>query len=216
MCLFKFLLFFQRNKKQGILNHSMNKKDIIRRLEERKHSEKVVDAFQKVDRERFAPGQMRQAAYEDVPLPLFKGATISQPSTIAFMLEILDLEKGHKVLEVGSGCGYVLALLSEITSKKVYGVEVVKELVRFSQENLIGYDAEVYCRDGKEGLPEEAPFDRIIVSAAADKIPDRLVEHLKEGGIMVIPLFNSIVKIKKEKDRIRKKEYHGFRFVPLK
>jgi len=144
-----------------------SKQQLISSLKQKGFSEKILNAFLKVPRENFIPFQIISHAYEDTSLPIGNNQTISQPYTIAEMLELLELKKGQKVLEVGSGCGYVLALLSEIVGEKgkVYGIEIIKELFENSKQNLKDYkNIEIYNKNGAEGLSleENATFVRGI------------------------------------------------------
>jgi protein-L-isoaspartate(D-aspartate) O-methyltransferase len=183
-----------------------------------------LNAFEKVPREKFIPELLKPHAYEDNALPIEGGQTISQPYTIAVMLNLLDLELDvSKVLEVGSGSGYVLALLAEIvgSQEKVYGIEIAKELYKKSLRNLkkAGYSfAKVYNKNGSEGLTEEAPFSRILISAACEKVPDDLLKQLKDKGILVAPIDTydgqELIKIQRQKDKfIIKQKIPGFVFV---
>jgi len=195
----------------------MKKEDLIKRLRNRNFPETIIKAFEKIDREKFVLEEYRYAAYEDIPLPIGYGATISQPYTIAFMLNHLKVDDKQKILEVGSGSGYVLALLSELSPNgKIFGIERIKELADSSKEKLKDYsNVKVICGDGSKGLSKEAPLERILVSAASDKIPKRLIEQLDLNGIMVIPIKNSIFVLTKTKEGNIVEEYPGFRFVPL-
>ncbi len=187
----------------------------------------IKNAFFEVKREQFMPQNMRQYAYADDAISIGHGQTISQPSTIAIMLELLDLKSGMNALEVGSGCGYVLALISKIVGEKgkVYGVELLGELSQKSTENLKqeGFvNAEVKNADGAEGWAEHAPFDRILVSCACPFIPKALFDQLKEGGRIVAPVGDTHTQIMeilmKIKGKPHKKSYEGslFAFVPLR
>ena len=187
----------------------------------------VERAFAKVRRELFVPEAYSEYIYADDALPTDLGQTISQPSTIAIMLELLDVKEGMKVLEVGSGSGYVLALLSEIVGKegKVVGVEFLHELAEKSRESLAKENAgnvKVYEGDGGKGIENEKPFDRILVSAACPFIPKPLFDQLKEGGGVVAPVgdkYTQVMQImKKIKGKVVKEEYMGghFVFVPLR
>jgi protein-L-isoaspartate(D-aspartate) O-methyltransferase len=201
----------------------MNKQQLLESLKSQGFSKKILDAFSKVKREEFIPHELEDNAYEDTPLPIGQGQTISQPYTIAMMLSELGLKKGQKVLEAGSGSGYVLALISEIVGEKgkVFGLELVSGLATRSKENLRDYkNIEVFNRNGFNGLPEKAPFDRIIVSAACRVIPEKLLHQLKDRGILVAPkgprfeqdLF--VIQRKKNVFDIKKK-IPGFIFVPF-
>ena len=194
----------------------MSKETLISSLKEKGFSEKIVSAFDSVNREDFVPLHWKEHAYDDVALEIGEGQTISQPYTIAFMLSLLELDDMMKVLEIGSGSGYVLALLSEISKNSfIYGVERVKSLYKKSQIILRLYGVKVFCKSGFSGLKKFAPYDRILISAASDKIPEHLLSQLNEGGIIVCPVKNSIFKIKKTSSGVIKREFPGFSFVPL-
>jgi protein-L-isoaspartate(D-aspartate) O-methyltransferase len=201
----------------------MNKTQLIESLKKRGFSKEIINAFSRVKRENFLPEKLKEQAYEDIALSIGNGQTISQPYTIAMMLSFLELKKGQKVLEIGSGSGYVLALLSVIIGSKgkVYGIERLRELADKSVEVLKPYkNTEVYNKNGIYGLPEKAPFDRIIISAGYNEIPARLILQLKERGIVVAPLGlgseKSLMQFKKIKGKLQlKKQIPGFVFVPL-
>lgn len=199
--------------------NNMDKEELIGRLKAEGFSLKVTKAFRMVKRENFIPENLRYLAYEDIALPLERGATISQPYTIAFMLELLELKDGknQKVLEIGSGSGYVLALISKIIKKgKIYGIEIIENLARKSRETLKrNARIKIYNMNGFLGLLDKAPFDRILISAAVDRIPEHLYSQLKDDGILVVPVRDSIFKIKKFKGKIKIEEFPGFVFVPL-
>lgn len=180
----------------------------------------IISSFEKIDRKDFVPEDLKDLAYEDIPLSIGKNQTISQPLTVAFMLELLNPQKGNKVLDVGSGSGYTTALLANTVGEngRVIGLEIIQELVNFGKRNLSKYNllnANIYKVKDELGMPYEAPFDRILVSASASEIPDELVKQLKTGGIMVIPVGKDIYKIEKDGFKIKTKKYHGFVFVPL-
>ena len=199
----------------------MNKQQLIFSLKQKGFSKNILNALSKVPRENFIPFQIRNYAYEDTALPIGNGQTISQPYTIAEMLGMLELKKGQKVLEIGSGCGYVLALLSEIVGEKgkVYGIEIIKELIENSKQNLQTYkNIEIYNKNGAEGLKEESPYDRIIISAAIKEIPKQLTRQLKNKGILVAPVENqesqTLTSFQKLNDKLEiKKQLPGFVFV---
>lgn len=183
---------------------------------------KILEAFKSVPRHEFVPGEYRNQAYADRPLPIGNNQTISQPYIIAAMLDKLSLNSDSKVLEVGSGCGYVLAILSQIVAQ-VYGIERQSSLVEKSRAtiNKLGYDnVEIKYGDGKLGWPEKSPFDASIVSAATDQLPEQLLKQLKIDGKIIIPIGNSfsqrlILYHKKEDGQIRKNKLEPVRFVPL-
>ena len=195
----------------------MDKQSLIQSLKLKKFQDKVIKAFKKIKREDFLPENLRQHAYEDEALPLEKGATISQPYTIAFMLSLLELKDNLSILEIGSGSGYVLALINEISkNSKIYGIEIIETLANKSRQQLKNKsNIKIISKDGSNGLPQKAPFDRILISAAAQEIPEHLFSQLKDSGILVCPVQNSIFQIKKHKSNITKKEFPGFVFVPL-
>lgn len=190
-------------------------------------SKSVADAFLAVKREDFVPNEARTDAYADEAMAIGFGQTISQPSTIAIMLEMLDAREGQKVLEVGAGCGYVLALLSRIVGAKglVFGVEIVDELLEVCKENLKTVNVEnvgVVKGDGTLGIPGKGPFDRILLSAACPYVPKPLWQQLAEKGTIVAPVGDrwaqSIVRVRKFRGEMMKDEYLGaqFAFVPLR
>lgn len=183
----------------------------------KKKSNSIGEAFRSIKREKFVPSQYQNFAYEDTALPIGHGQTISQPYTIAFMLNLLDVKDGQKILEIGSGSGYVLALLSKINPNgTVIGVERIKDFVNSSRENLKEYkNIKVFHANGFNGFEKEAPYERILVSAAAKRIPPPLIEQLKLNGILVIPIGNSIIKFQKKKNKNDIQEHEGFVFVPL-
>ncbi len=194
----------------------MDKVDLIKSLKANRFSEKIIDAFEKIDRKAFIPKETRAEAYEDIPLPIGHGQTISQPYTIAFMLTHLDIKDNQKILEIGSGSGYVLALLSVLNPNgKIFGIERIKKLADKSKK-LLRYkkNISIINADGSKGLDNEAPFDRILVSASADKIPNEIISQLKVNGILVIPVKNSIFKLTKNHEN-KIEEFPGFVFVPL-
>jgi protein-L-isoaspartate(D-aspartate) O-methyltransferase len=202
----------------------MKKDELIQLLREKHFSPKILEAFSEVPREDFTPYQFRGKSYEDTALPIGHGQTISQPYTIALMLSNLDIKPGQKVLEVGSGSGYVLALISYLVGKKgrVFGVEVIKELFLKSREKLNDYrNVRVYHKNGSHGLDEEMLFDRIIISAACRNIPEKLMAQLKVSGILVAPVGSRfeqelvIIKRKSESEFEIIKKIPGFIFVPF-
>ena len=153
-------------------------------------NQKVLDAMLKVKRHEFVPKLWRFLAYADRPLPIGEGQTISQPYIVALMTELLQLKGDEKVLEIGTGSGYQAAVLAQIVPE-VYTIEIIPELAEGSEKLLkqLGYkNIHVKCGDGYYGWPKKAPFDAIIVTCGAGHIPPKLVEQLKDGGRMVIPV----------------------------
>lgn len=181
----------------------------------------IIEAFQTIDRKDFVPANLQTYSYEDNALPIGFGQTISQPYTVAFMLELLGVKRGDRVLDVGSGSGYTTALLVEIADPKGYvcGVEIIPELVALGQKNLAKYSvkqADIRLSGATLGLPTEAPFDRILVSASAGELPKALIDQLKTDGIMVASIHNEIWKIeKKTHGKLIIAKHSGFAFVPL-
>ncbi len=181
----------------------------------------IIQAFQKIDRKDFVPSKYANEAYNDYPLSIGFNQTISQPSTVAFMLELLSPQKGDRVLDIGSGSGWTTALLGNIVGDKgkVCGVELIPDLVLYGRYNLDKYNLQntrIYQAQKDLGLKNKGPFDRILVSAGAKDIPKELIDQLKVGGIMVIPAHGSIFKVyKKGGDEVEKEEIPGFVFVPL-
>lgn len=184
-------------------------------------TESIINAFKEIDRKDFVKEEFLSFAYEDSPLPIGGEQTISQPFTIAFILELLKPQKGEHVLDVGSGSGYTTALLSHLVGNagKIVGVEIIPELVTLGRNNLSKYNftnAEIKQAGDTLGIPEEAPYDKILVSASAGKIPKALIDQLKIGGVMVAPIGNDIWKIEKEASgNLEIEKHHGFAFVPL-
>ncbi|HET8687892.1 MAG TPA: protein-L-isoaspartate O-methyltransferase [Methanosarcina sp.] len=186
--------------------------------------EKVREAMLRVPRHMFVPEYEQKAAYIDSPLEIGHGQTISAPHMVAIMCELLELSEGHKVLEIGAGSGYNAAVMGELVGKSghVYTVERIEVLADFARENLrkAGYkNVTVVLEDGSMGYPQCAPYDRIAVTCAAPYIPEPLLEQLKPGGIMVIPVgrnYQELFQVKKDsKGNIHKKRKGGVAFVPL-
>jgi protein-L-isoaspartate(D-aspartate) O-methyltransferase len=196
-----------------------DKETLLEQLQQEGSSEEVIKAFAKVDRTNFIPGPYKEEAYRNVALPIGYDQTVSQPSTIAFMLDKLDLRGGQKILEVGAGSGYVLALIEELVKDgEIYGTERVSELVDMAQNRLKHFsNIQIFHTPTELGLAEHAPFDRILVSAAASgNIPQKLIDQLREGGVMVCPVDHSIIRVEKsEGGHIAAENYPGFAFVPL-
>jgi len=182
--------------------------------------ERVLKAMLKVKRHLFVPLMYRNLAYEDAPLPIGEGQTISQPYIVALMTELLELKGREKVLEIGTGSGYQAAILAELATE-VYTIELLKPLAERSQKLLedLGYEnIKVKQGNGFLGWPEYAPFDAIIVTCAAEEIPSALLDQLAEGGRLVIPVGaydQELRQVKKKEGKIISKDIISVRFVPM-
>jgi len=204
------------------------RRELVKRLinEGLLRSEKVIKAMLKVPREEFVPRRYRSYAYHDTPLPIGYGQTISAPHMVAIMTEALDPQPGDKVLEIGTGSGYQAAVIAEIVGNEghVWSVERIKELAEFARENL---ERTSYIRrvtivigDGSKGYEPAAPYDKIIVTAAAPDIPKPLINQLKIGGKIVIPIGDRysqrlVIAIKVGEDRVKREYGIPCIFVPL-
>ncbi len=192
----------------------------------------LYEAFCKIDRVDFVPEAKKKFAYQDLPLPIGSGQTISQPQVVAFMLKLLDVKKGNTVMDIGFGSGWTTALLAFLVSngnevKKnkglVCGIELVPEVYEFGKKNIEKYNflkkgvVRLFLGDGREGKKENAPYDCILISAADrdKKLPIKLIKQLKDGGRVVMPINSSIFLFIKEGSSFKEKEYPGFSFVPL-
>lgn len=202
----------------------MSKKELLNILRDKGFSPQILNAFSKISREKFMPKSLEAEAYDNFAKPIGYNQTISQPYTIALMLEMLKLKEGQKVLEVGSGSGYVLALLSEIVGEngKIFGVERIKELADKSRETLRDYkNIKISNLDGSRGLKEHAFYDRILISAACPTIPKAILSQLKfDKGRLVAPVGDydtqSLLAIQRDKDNyLEKEKISGFTFVPF-
>jgi len=182
--------------------------------------ESVLNAMMKVPRHKFVPETLAKQAYIDSPLPIGLNQTISQPFIVAYMTEAADISKKDKVLEIGTGSGYQAAILGEL-AKEVYTIEIIPELAERSTQVLqrLGYkNVFVKTGNGYLGIPEQAPFDAIIVTAAPDEIPQALVDQLAVDGKMVMPVGNAnqeMVVIKKTKEGVTERRTIQVRFVPM-
>lgn len=182
----------------------------------------LIKAFTKIPREEFVLKEYKDDAYSDIALPIIKGQTISQPSTVMIMLQALELKKSDKVLEIGSGSGYNAALLSKLV-KEVYTTEIISELVEYAKDKLKKLNIKnviVFHYDGSKGLAKYAPYDKIIITAASEKVPEILFKQLKNNGILLASVgpsnIQSLLKYKKKNNKLEVKDLGSFMFVPLK
>jgi protein-L-isoaspartate(D-aspartate) O-methyltransferase len=183
--------------------------------------EQVLQAIREVPRHRFVPQEQVGRAYDDRPLPIGFGQTISQPYVVALMTELLDLKSGDKVLEIGTGSGYQSAVLAQLTDQ-VWSIEIIPELARRAASTLdgLGYKVKVKQADGYFGWPEEGPFDGIIVTAAPDHMPQPLIKQLAEGGKLVVPVgppgsYQTLWRVTKRDGKIVSENITDVIFVPL-
>jgi protein-L-isoaspartate(D-aspartate) O-methyltransferase len=180
----------------------------------------VLKAIETVPRHLFLDNAFIERAYEDIAFPIGEGQTISRPHTVAFQTELLQLKKGDKVLEIGTGSGYQTAVLLEM-GVKVYTIERQKALFDKTKVFLpsISYEAKFFYGDGYKGLPAFAPFDKILITAGAPEIPKALLEQLNVGGVMVIPIGDAVQTMtllrKTAVNKFEKEEFGAFKFVPL-
>jgi protein-L-isoaspartate(D-aspartate) O-methyltransferase len=182
---------------------------------------RVLAAMAAVPRHLFVPEGMRHMAYEDVPLPIGHGQTISQPRMVAITLQAAELHGEERVLEVGAGSGYQAALLS-LLAREVYALEIIPELVDMARRNLARAGirrVEVILADGTDGWPEGAPYEAIIVAAAAREIPEALTDQLAPGGRLLIPVgpphLQTLVRVRRSADGLMSEDLGGCAFVPL-
>ncbi len=203
--------------------YSRNRKDMIEYQIKRRgiKDEKILEIMQKIPRHLFIPSIHWNQAYEDRPLPIGEHQTISQPYIVAFMTEVLRLKPDDKVLEIGTGSGYQAAILAEL-AREVYTIEIIEILGKTAERVFkdLGYNnIKVKIGDGYKGWKEYAPYDAIIVTCAPDHIPTPLIEQLKEGGRMVIPVgdyYNQeLILVEKKEGKIVKKEVMPVIFVPM-
>lgn len=187
-------------------------------------SDVLIEAFFNIERKEFLPQELEDQAEANIALPIGYGQTISQPLTVAFMLELLNPQAGQKILDVGSGSGWTTALLAFVVGEKgkVVALERIKELVEFGKKNVQKFSfykkgiVEFYEADGTKGFPQEAPFDRILVSAAAEEVPPALKEQLKINGKLIIPVGDELCYLeKKDANNFFEERFPGFEFVRL-
>jgi protein-L-isoaspartate(D-aspartate) O-methyltransferase len=183
-------------------------------------SRRVQDAFAAVPRRRFLPRQQQRFAGHDAALDIGYGVTNSQPTTVRNMLELLDVEPGHRVLDVGSGSGWTTALLAQLVGAEgeVVGVERIPEILEQGRTNLgarFPWASVQQAIEGVLGWPAGAPYDRVLVSAEATRIPEELVDQLVLGGIMVVPVNSVMLRVSKQPDDLKIEEHGRYSFVPL-
>ncbi len=208
-------------------NYDQQRKNLVELIRHHGISDTLVlNAIEKVPRHLFIPEAYRDEAYENYPVPIGEEQTISQPYTVAFMSELLEIEPGDKVLEIGTGSGYQAAILAEMGAK-VFTIERIKKLFERTSKLLkdLGYEDKIFTfyGDGTLGLPDFAPFDKIIITAATPQVPEALKKQLKTGGYLVAPVGHSfagsqkMVRLVKKADNDFETQFFGdFVFVPLK
>ena len=209
-------------KRQDTYRHQGLRNQLIRSIQKKGISDpSILAAMEKVPRHFFFDSSFLEYAYEDQPFPIGAGQTISQPYTVAFQTTLLKLSKGEKVLEIGTGSGYQACILAEL-GVKVFSIERQKTLFERTRNILaeMGYQRiKLFYGDGYKGLPSFAPFDKVLVTAAAPYIPEPLISQMKPGGILVIPVGDDVqimTTIHKISETETRKEEHGhFRFVPM-
>jgi protein-L-isoaspartate(D-aspartate) O-methyltransferase len=200
----------------------MTKQDLLQFWKEMNVDENILKAFEEIPREDFVPKNLLEQAYDDNPLPTLRKQSVSQPTTIMVMLQALELKPGDKVFEIGAGVGYQAALIAKLIAPgKLITTEVIPELVKATRDNLKKLNitnVEVIEGDGSEGHLE-APFDKVVITAACPAVPEPLVEQMKEGAIVVAPvgslLDQTMVKGVKNNNRLELEFLGSFRFVPL-
>jgi protein-L-isoaspartate(D-aspartate) O-methyltransferase len=201
---------------------TMKREQMVEKQMERRGitNPRVIEALRAVERHRFVPRAAQEEAYEDYPLAIGFGQTISQPYIVALMTEAIDPKPEDRVLEIGTGSGYQAAVLSLLV-KDVYSIEIVEELGTAAADRLqqLGYgNVHVRIGDGYQGWPEHAPFDAILVTAAPPEIPPALVDQLAEGGRMVIPVgtsYQELLMVEKKNGKVSKRVITVVRFVPM-
>jgi len=207
---------------QDTYRHKGLRKKLVDTLREKGiHDGKVLQALERVPRHLFLDSSFLEFAYQDKAFPIGSGQTISQPYTVAFQTQLLQVNPGEKILEIGTGSGYQSCVLVEMGAK-VYTIERQKKLFERTKEFLpsIGYNPKMFYGDGYKGLPPFAPFDKVIITAAAPEIPGDLISQMKTGGIMVIPLgppdVQTMFTIRKiSETETEQTEHSQFRFVPM-
>jgi protein-L-isoaspartate(D-aspartate) O-methyltransferase len=212
----------QRNKFNDSYKHKGLRRQLAISVKNKGiRSEAIISAIEKVPRHFFLDSAFAEQAYQDKALQIEEGQTISQPYTVAYQTMLLDIKTGDKVLEIGTGSGYQACILLELGAD-VYSIERIKTLSEKAKTlvNMMGYFPKLFVGDGTLGLPDEAPFDKIIVTAAAPEIPQILIDQLNPGGILVVPVGDrdtqTMVKVVKENESKHHTHFfETFRFVPL-
>ena len=203
--------------------------ELVEKLKKEKvlQSRELIEAFLNVDRVYFVLNYLKDQAYLDEPLPLVDGQTISQPWTVAFMLELLKLKKGNKSLDIGFGSGWTTMLIWWVTQGETYASEINSRVFDLGLNNILEFlevkfgkrelptNLHLFNNNGIYDMKNYAPFDRILVNAAANQLPSVLIDYLNDEGILVIPIQNSLVRVIKQKNKIKTEEFPGFVFVPL-
>lgn len=183
--------------------------------------ESTIEAMKAVPRHEFVPEPRRDSAYADRPLPIGADQTVSAPHMVGIMCDLLDLEDGDDVLEIGTGCGYHAAVTAEIVGgEHVYSVEYVAELAEKARKTLesLGYDIHIRIGDGHEGWPEHAPYDAAYLTCATPELPEAILEQLRVGGRVVAPVGTSrqvLLRVTRTDEGIEREEHGGVRFVPM-
>lgn len=201
--------------------HKGLRRQLVKKIQEKGITDhRVLEAIGKIPRHWFFDPAFLEHAYQDKAFPIGEGQTISQPYTVAFQTQLLDLKPGEKILEVGTGSGYQCCVLAEIGAR-VFSIETHKVLHESAKKmiSLMGYKPRLFVGDGSLGLPAHAPFDKILVTAGAPSIPETYIDQLKTGGILVIPVGNdaqqSMLKVIKTEKGFESEDFGNFRFVPL-
>ncbi len=219
-----FLAAWPRSASTEDGRYAARRSQMVRQNIERRgiRSGDVLRAMRTVPRHLFVPESLRSQAYQDTPLPISRGQTISQPYVVALMTEALELNGDDRVLEIGTGSGYQAAVLAEIVGE-VYSIEIIPELADGATRTLkaTGYgNVSVKAADGYYGWPEKAPFDAVIITAAANHVPPALIDQLKEGGRLILPLgqttyVQTLTLLTKTRERVVVDQMGGVRFVPM-
>jgi protein-L-isoaspartate(D-aspartate) O-methyltransferase len=199
--------------RNDLFEHLKHESDVLR-------SEALEQAFKEIDRKDFVPGDYLPEAYEDYPLPLADESTISQPTTVAFMLELLDIQEGDRVLDVGSGSGWTTALIAHMVGADgfVLGLEINNDLVEFGRRNLLKYDFPHARIEHPTSVSlDEESFDKILISAEMKEIPKTFLDTLRDGGLLLAPFGSSLKLMRKQDGELTtERSIEGFVFVPYK